>query len=92
MPTYKTTAEFAASQLRSVDWVTRHELLARLHRRRPGVHARILHLMTPDECLNGKDSMTELPEYTVIVMADRKPEHKLVQTKITKFFFRKQRR
>ena len=92
MPSYKSTAEFAAAQLRTLDWILRHQILARLSVSRPALHKRVLKLMTPDECLDGQDFTSPLSEHSLIIMTDRKPESKLVQTRITKYFKHRRRR
>ena len=88
MPGYNSTAEYAAAQLRRVGWITRHKLMARLQVRKPKWHDAILAIMTPDEMLDGKDTMPVLPEHSVIVMKSGPPKTKnrLLQTRITKYF------
>ena len=92
MPSYKSTAEYAAAQLRSLDWILRHRILARLSVSRPALHKRVLKLMTPDECLDGQDFTSPLSEHSLIIMTDRKPDNKFMQTRITKYFKHRRRR
>ena len=86
MPPHNSTVEYAATQLRRMDWIIRHKWMARLQVKKPKVYDEILKIMTPDEMLDGKDTMPALAENTVIVMKNRPKMKHLVQTKLTKYF------
>ena len=83
MPVYKSTAEYAAAQLRRMDWIVRHALLSRIRTRRPALYNQIIAIMSPDECLYGSDSVPVLAAHSIVILCDRP---KPTQTKITKFF------
>ena len=91
MPCYKSAAEWAVAQFRREDWVTRHHLMARLRVNRPTLWGQIMDMMSPDEALDGRDTMRPTSGRVALVMKNRmkpKPTTNLVQTKITKYFRR----
>ena len=80
------TALWVVKQCRHMDWVSRHEVLARLAAHRPRIHARIVKLMGPDEALDGTWSGVVLSPGCTVIAKNGYVKAKHVQKTLHSYF------
>ena len=86
------TALWVVKQCRKMDWVSRHELLARLAVTRPRIHAKAMGLLGPDEALNGTFSGVVLCRGCVVIAKNGKVKAKYTQKTLYSYFKLKRNR
>ena len=88
MPTYLTHVDWVVAQLRREDWIGRHALVQRLRITKPGLYAKILERMSPDELINGECGGVAANRDAAIVSKD-KPRKAYKQLTLHRYFYPK---
>ena len=89
MPSYLTHVDWVVAQLRREDWVGRHALVSRLRITKPGLHAKILQRMSPDELVDGEFGAVAMPPGVRAIVAKDKPRKAFKQQTLHRSFYPK---